>query len=130
MNLMSTILLGVLVILVLFVGASFFGSLFESVDNGGKNETSSFGECLTETGVEVYAVPDCARCAEQIRLFGESWEDLNVVECDAGIYSAHRGICEMSENSGQYIWVFGSGKVVPGVLTSKRLSEESGCELN
>ena len=88
-----------------------------------------FAKCLTEKGVVMYGAYWCPHCANQKKLFGDSWQYVTYVECDARGDNANPDLCKSKGVSGYPTWIFADGTRASKVLTLTELSVRSSCAL-
>ena len=87
-------------------------------------EYDNFAKCLTEKGAVMYGTEWCGFCKKQKELFGNSFKEINFVDCDKD-----RGECLANGVTGYPTWII-NGEKYSGFQSLERLSELSGCEIN
>ena len=93
------------------------------------NQYDNFAKCLTEKGVKMYGAYWCPHCADQKRLFGNSFQYVIYVECAIpGDNSKQTPICEQNKIQGYPTWEI-NGEKSSGVKDIETLSSLSGCAL-
>lgn len=101
------------------------GCINQEIDS----DYTNFANCLTETGAKMYGASWCSYCNDQKDMFGESWIDINYIECslpDGG----QTQICQQESITGYPTWEFGDGSRRPGKLSFEELSTYSNCDLD
>lgn len=80
--------------------------------------------CLSQKGVKMYGTERCPHCQNQKAAFGQSFETVNYVDCDAQAIQ-----CNLAEVQGYPTWVFADGSRLEGEQSLDVLSQQAGCEL-
>ncbi len=93
------------------------------------NTLEDFAKCLTEKEVKMYGGFWCGHCQNQKKKFGDAWDFVNYVECDARGENAQVDLCIAKGIGGYPTWEI-NGKLYPGEMTLERLAELSWCKLN
>ncbi|MBI5413274.1 hypothetical protein HZA42_02930 [Candidatus Peregrinibacteria bacterium] len=88
-----------------------------------------FAQCLTERGVKMYGAFWCSHCANQKKLFGSSFSEINYIECDPRGPKPNPGLCLEKKIESFPTWEFQDGSQLKGELTFKQLAEKSTCKL-
>ena len=116
-------LIGVVVALIVIAGlfATYTG-LF--VADGSSGKYDDFAKCLTSKGVVMYGSQYCSHCANQEKMFGDSFRYVTYVEC-----SSQLELCNEKGITGTPTWII-NGQTYPGEQSLQRLSELSGCPLS
>ena len=83
---------------------------------------NSLGKCLTDKGAVMYGSDSCENCANQKKLFGEDFSNVNYVNCEFSYEE-----CQKKEISVYPAWAL-NNKVIVGTQTLTALSEFAGCE--
>lgn len=117
---MSLIIIGI-VIVIAIVGWSVLG-LFVTPETHDENN-DSFAKCLSEKGATMYGAEWCGHCKNQKEMFGESFKDVNYVECPD-----KPDVCLNAGIRGYPTWVI-NGVLHPGVQSFETLSSLTGCPL-
>ena len=97
------------------------------LSSGGKTTEYNYDEftnCLTEKGVKMYGTEWCSHCKNQKRVFGDSFQYIDYIDCDK-----NEDECIEAEIGGYPTWII-DGEKYPGEQTFERLSKLSGCDLN
>lgn len=97
----------------------FFYSSFSSADG----EYDEFAKCLTENDVKMYGTEWCSHCQNQKKMFGNSFEYVDFVDCDKS-----RSECIAAGIRGYPTWKI-EGQDYPGTRQLSELSTISGCPL-
>jgi len=93
------------------------------------NNYDDFAKCLTDKGVIMYGAYWCSHCQNQKKMFGNSWQYINYVECDPQGNNAKPELCYQNNIQGYPTWAI-NGKLYTGERTIEELSSLSGCELS
>jgi glutaredoxin len=88
------------------------------------NSYSGLADCLTKKGAVMYGTGWCGFCKKQKDLFGDSFKDIDYVNCDQD-----KDKCTSAGVRGYPTWKI-AGKNYPGMQTFEKLSSLSGCELD
>ena len=80
-------------------------------------------KCLTEKGTVMYGSDGCSACAEQKRLFGDSFQYVTYVKCPEQI-----NLCREKGIERVPSWEI-DGKIYIGVKTPETLVTMAGCPL-
>ncbi|MBI5803665.1 hypothetical protein HY450_00305 [Candidatus Pacearchaeota archaeon] len=113
------------VVLVVIVLVVFRMTNNASAETGKYNE---FAQCLTDNGVRMYGAWWCPHCQNQKKMFGDSWANINYVECSLP-NKAQTQECTDLGIASYPTWEFGGGKRSQGELSFSALSSETGCVL-
>lgn len=89
----------------------------------------SFAECLSGKGFKMYGAYWCSHCADQKKLFGNSFSKINYVECSLPNNAGQTEDCKNSGINSYPTWEFGDGTKQEGLISLNKLSEISGCVL-
>ena len=111
-----------------FVFAFLLSGCTASIVPGG--DYSAFAKCLTDNNIKMYGAFWCPHCQAQEDMFGDSWKDINYIECSLPDISGQTKICEDAGIKAYPTWEFGNGKRIEGELTFLQLSQLSGCSLS
>jgi len=89
-----------------------------------------FAKCITEKNATLYGAYWCPHCENQKKMFGESIDYVNYVECAVeGKPQVQTEACTKAGVEGYPTWII-NGKQYPGEQTLQRLSTLTGCSLN
>lgn len=116
------------IIIVAVVGVFMFMSIGDAGEDT-PGELDSFAQCLTDSGAVMYGAYWCGHCQNQKEMFGNSWDEVNYVECDARGDNANPGLCAEKGIRGYPTWIFGDGTVSSGAKPLSVLAAQTGCEL-
>jgi len=83
----------------------------------------SFAKCLTEKNVTMYGTTWCSHCNAQKKLFGNSFQYIDFVDCDKT-----PGTCKIAGVEGYPTWHV-NGTNYPGEQTFYNLAKNSGCKI-
>ena len=86
----------------------------------GPGEWDDFANCLTESGAVMYGTEWCSHCKAQKEMFGNSFENINYVDCDED-----RKACSDAEITGFPTWNV-NGKNYPGEQSISKLAQLTG----
>lgn len=113
---------GIVLVVVLFVGAGFFVSAQPGKLDG-------FSQCLKDKGAVFYGAFWCPHCQAQKALFGRSTKFLPYVECSTPNGQDQFQICKDKKVESYPTWEFTSGERVSGEMSLEALAEKTGCAL-
>ena len=82
----------------------------------------SLGECLAEKGAVMYGADSCENCANQKKLFGEDFSNVNYVNCEFNYEE-----CQKKGISVYPLWAL-NDMVLAGTQTLPVLSKFAGCD--
>jgi len=106
------------ILLIILVSSLFFA--------GCSNTSQDYGpiaKCLTEKGAIMYGTEWCSHCKNQKKAFGQSFEFVNFVDCDA-----QAQLCSDAGIEGYPTWII-DGKLYPGEQSIERLDHLTDCKL-
>ena len=106
-----------------YFGIIFFVIVVTILIPKGASEYDSFASCLTEKGVTMYGTEWCPHCKNQKALFGDSFNNVDYVDCDSD-----RNACTSAGVRGYPTWKI-NGQNYPGEQSLERLAILTGCEL-
>lgn len=89
----------------------------------------TFASCLTEKGIVMYGAFWCPHCLEQKKMFGDSFQYINYVECSLPDGKTQIELCTKRNITGYPTWEFENGSRSDGALTLTTLAEKTGCNL-
>jgi len=112
-----------LVVAILVIGLFAYSSLNKP---GNHDE---FAKCLTEEGAKFYGAFWCPHCAEQKKLFGNSIDYVNYIECSTPDQKSQTQICIDENIIGYPTWEFLDGSRLSGVQPLEILGSKTGCVL-
>ncbi len=84
----------------------------------------AFAKCLTEKGATFYGTEWCSHCNNQKKLFGDSLQYVNFVDCEK-----NPSICSREGITGYPTWKLGDGTPLVGGQQLSTLASATGCEL-
>ena len=85
--------------------------------------------CLTEKGTKMYGAYWCAHCANQKKMFGDSFSKVKYIECSLPGGQDQVKECADAGINGYPTWEFGDGSRLEGEVTLETLAAKSGCSL-
>ena len=121
LNLKKSFILGGLALILVIAGCG-----------GGTDGTeyNEFAQCLNDQGLVMYGAFWCPHCHDQKDLFGDSFENVNYVECDPNDPDGQPELCLAKGIESYPTWIRESdGERWLGVRTLEQLAQTSTCEL-
>ena len=112
-----------------FISILFSVFLLSACSSGPEVDYGEFAKCLTIKDVKMYGTYWCGVCAEQKKLFGDSFKYVNYVECAVRGSSAQLATCRENRIESYPTWEFSGGNRSVGLLSLAEISSRSGCEL-
>lgn len=115
---------------ILIAAAVLFGA-FRLTGNTVSNSENydELAKCLTASGAKMYGAYWCSHCQNQKAMFGDSFQYISYVECDAKGENGNPTACQAAGIEGYPTWVFGNGEKVPGEMSFEELAQKTGCTL-
>ena len=89
----------------------------------------SFAQCLTDKGAKFYGAFWCSHCQNQKKMFGDSFEKVNSIECSTADGKGQTAECADAKIEGYPTWEFADGTRQSGELSFEVLSQKTGCGL-
>jgi len=86
-------------------------------------QQDAFAQCLFEEEATMYGADWCPHCKEQKKIFGNSFQYVDYVEC-----TRNRDACIAADIKGYPTWII-KGEVYSGIQQLDRLSSLTGCPL-
>lgn len=90
---------------------------------------NALATCLTEKGAKMYGAYWCAHCANQKKMFGDSFSKVKYIECSLPGGQAQTEACKDAGINGYPTWEFGDGSRLEGEVPLETLAVKSGCSL-
>ena len=115
---LSLILLGI-------IGLIGFRMTGNVVSEPGKYD--AFAQCLSDNGVKMYGAYWCPHCEDQKTMFGDSWKNVNYIECSLPQRRGQTQICIAESIQSYPTWEFADGTRVLGTLSFQELSARTSC---
>lgn len=112
-KILSSVLLLLLVISLGCVGTS-------------SEKKDALAKCLTEKGAKMYGAYWCSHCQNQKKTFGDSFQYVDYVECDAQGPNGNPTACELAGIQGYPTWIIGGAKY-SGEQDLGTLAKIAGC---
>ncbi len=111
------------VVLLLLAGAYLAGRYYKG------HKYDSFAKCLADKQAKMYGLYWCPHCADQKRMFGDSFQNVPYIEC--AIRGSHELAPECKAAGVKLFpsWQFGLEAPKEGVLSLDELSQKTGCKL-
>ncbi len=82
-----------------------------------------FAKCLTDNNATMYGTDWCGYCKKQKDLFGNSFKNINFVDCDR-----NREKCVLAGVQGYPTWII-NNQTYSGLQSLERLAQITGCEI-
>lgn len=129
MKIPKPILISALIIAGLIIAIIIF-NLSNSKEAGGEKsgEKDNFAQCLTDNSVKMYGAFWCSHCEAQKEMFGQSFKNINYIECSLPDKSGQTLACQQAQIRAYPTWEFKDEKRIEGALSFTELSQNSGCE--
>jgi len=86
-------------------------------------------QCLTDKDAKMYGAYWCSHCQNQKRMFGQSFEKINYIECSLPDGKTQTEQCQEAGIKGYPTWEFSDGSRLEGEVSLDVLAEKSGCNL-
>jgi hypothetical protein len=119
----NTILwIGIPVILALFIGVIYW-------QRNAPGPHDAFAQCIADSGATFYGAFWCPHCERQLNEFGQSARLLPYVECSTPDGQGQKRVCKEAGIESYPTWDFPDGSRGNGVMSWRRLAEETGCAL-
>ena len=93
------------------------------------SEVEKLAKCLAEKNVTMYGAYWCGHCSSQKKMFGDSFQYINYVEC-ADTENGGAETCIKEGIEGLPTWILGDGTKLVGARRLPELAESAGCEYN
>jgi len=90
----------------------------------------TFAQCITDNGAVMYGAYWCPHCAEQKEKFGNSFKNVNYVECSLPDRQGKTQICNEAGITAYPTWEFANGQKMEGLLSLEELSLLTGCPIS
>jgi len=84
-------------------------------------------KCLTQKGVKMYGAYWCSHCTTQKKMWGDSFEYIDYVECAVPGSDEQLAVCTEAGINSYPTWVFSGEEKVEGEMTIEQLTEKTGC---
>lgn len=102
------------------------GCISGNVVGNSADKKGALAKCLTEKGAKMYGAYWCPHCQNQKNDFGDSFQYINYVECDAKGPNGNPTACELAGIQGYPTWVIGGAKY-SGEQDLSTLAKIAGC---
>jgi Zn ribbon nucleic-acid-binding protein len=99
------------------------------ISSRGSSQYDNFAKCTADLGTKMYGAYWCPHCQAQKKLFGNSWDLVNYVECATPGSNQQTEACNVAGIKSYPTWVFPDGKQISGELSLEQLSVFTGCPL-
>lgn len=120
----KTTLLTLVAIILITIGLSAWVFADASKPAVSDPQLDQFAKCLSDQGAIMYGAYWCSHCQNQKRLFGQSFELVNYVECTQDVAN-----CEAAGITGYPTWIFADGSRIEGEASFAQLAERTQCPL-
>lgn len=87
-----------------------------------------FAKCLSENGLQMFGSATCGGCISQKKLFGDSFQYIDYVECQQSIPGNNFQLCKEKQISHVPAWIR-DDQMIDGFQSIQKLEEFSGCTL-
>ena len=94
-----------------------------------QEKVNEFAKCLTQKSVTMYGTFWCPHCAKTKKAFGNAFQYINYVECDARGENEQSELCIENKIDKYDTWEFSDGSRLISEPSFEELSEKSGCPL-
>jgi hypothetical protein len=95
----------------------------------GPGEWDTFAQCITDSGAKEYGAYWCPNCANQKKLFGNSFSKVNYIECSLPNRGGQNAECNAAGIDSYPTWEFKDGSRLSGYQSLQILSDKTGCPL-
>ena len=112
------------------VFAGFVFMMYYLYNNLNSGQYDEFAQCLTENGVKMYGAYWCPHCNEQKKMFGNSWDYVEYIECSLPNAAGQNDVCNVAGISGYPTWELGNGTRLQGTQTFETLSQLTNCPIS
>ncbi len=112
------LMIALLVISAGYISGNVLGNSAEKKD--------TLAKCLTEKGVKMYGAYTCSHCQNQKKAFGDSFQYIDYVECDANGPSGNPQACDNAGIKGYPTWII-NGVQYFGEQDIGTLEKIAGC---
>jgi hypothetical protein len=100
------------------------GIMFILIGCGGQGQYDQLAKCLSKNGAIMYGTEWCSHCQNQKKMFGESFQYINFVDCDQ-----YKDRCATNGIEGYPTWII-DGQKYPGEQSLNRLASLAKCQLS
>jgi hypothetical protein len=114
----------IVIFVILFVGITTVAFL-----NPAEGKYDEFAKCLSENDVTMYGAYWCPHCNAQKQMFGNSWSQVNYVECSLPNKAGQTQECTESGIKSYPTWEFQNSLRIEGEMPLEKISSLSGCNL-
>jgi hypothetical protein len=92
------------------------------------SDMDNFAKCLTSKGATFYGASWCGHCQNQKKMFGDSIQYVNYIECATEDGQGQTDACKFAGITGYPTWDI-SGEKMSGAIPLEELSQKTGCKL-
>ena len=114
-------------ILLLFTLTSLF--MLSGCSPKASPEEIAFAKCITDEGAVMFGAYWCSHCKSQKKAFGESFSEINYIECSLPGGEGQTEICNQAKIESYPTWEFADGSRVNGEMSFGQLSAKTACKL-
>ncbi len=111
----------VAIIVVIILGFLYFNT------NGEVEDLDGFAQCLSDSGAKMYGAYWCSHCKTQKAMFGDSWDNVNYIECSLPNNQGQTQECIDAGITGYPTWESGDGSRKSGEVSLSELGNIVGC---
>jgi glutaredoxin len=84
-------------------------------------------QCLADKGVKMYGAVWCSHCKQQKEAFGEAFDLIDYIECDANTNLETAKICVENKIESVPAWDIPGQEIISGFHEPEDLAELAGC---
>ncbi len=117
----AIVVIVVLILLIVLFTSSGPDYTQESVD--------AFAKCITDSGATMYGAFWCPHCAKTKKMFGNSFQYIDYVECDPRGDNQQAELCLEKDILDYDTWEFADGSRIVSEPTFEELSQKTGCAM-
>ena len=103
------------------------GCISGNITGNSAEKKDALSKCLTEKGAKMYGAYWCQHCQNQKNDFGNAFQYIDYVECDANGPNGNPTACELAGIQGYPTWIIGGAKY-SGEQDLSTLAQIAGCE--
>jgi len=98
-------------------------------ESSGPADMDVFAKCLNDSGAKLFGAVWCPHCQAQKKVFGESVQYINYIECSPDGTKTQAPVCKDAGIQGYPTWQFADGSEILGEASFEQLSERTLCPL-
>lgn len=119
--------------LILIIFLNLIPLFFLNLPQSEQKNYDNLAQCITNNGINMYGSFRCSICAKTRKMFGDSFQFINEIECHPQGENPQTELCLTKGIAGTPTWVLEpEGKEIKrqqGFLSIEELAEFSGCEI-